>query len=183
MSCWEQASKVLLIVLPTLATNGRAVFDGAGFYLAADFGDTPQERFGRILTQIPYNVVRWYQDDLFSRKMGPLLIDQLSNKELGTISRHELIIMLIQQRPRDWSKQVHAYIASTKKNSYYLYDVYSTLRKEYQYGFASPVVLKDIEYLIRMAATKHATGSKEPGIKTIKKIKFAVGVIPPRSGA
>ncbi|HET7831410.1 MAG TPA: metallophosphoesterase [Gallionella sp.] len=180
LNCWEQASKVLFIVLPILAEKGHAVYDGAGFILAGDFGDTPQQRFTRILCEIPNNVVSWCQDDLFSRKMGPLLIDQLGNKEIGDISRHELILLLIHQRPRDWSKQVQRYIATNKKNSFYLFDVYQSLRTQYRYSFASPQTLREIEHLIRMAATKHVTGDKEPGVKAINKLIFKDDVIPPR---
>lgn len=181
LNCWEQISKVLFIVLPILAEKGHAVYDGAGFVLASDFGDTPQQRFIRILCDIPYNIVSWCRDDLFSRKMGPLLIDQLDNKEIGGISKHELILLLIYQRPRGWSKQVQHYIATNKKNSYYLFDVYKHLRSQYQYSFASPQTLRDIEHLIKMAATKHVTGDKEPGIKSINKVmKVNKDLIPPR---
>lgn len=180
LNCWEQASKVMFIVLPILAKEGRAVYDGTGFVLAGDFGDTPQRRFVRILCEIPNNVVSWFQDDLFSRKMGPLLIDQLNRKDISGISKHELILLLIHQRPRDWSKQVQRYIATHKKNSYYLFDVYQALRNQYQYSFASPQTLRDIEHLIKMTATKHVTGDKEPGIKSINKVKFSDDVIPHR---
>jgi len=180
MGCWEQASKILLIVLPTLAARGRAVYDGAGFLLSSDFGDTPQERFIEILTVIPSNIVSWCRDDLYSRKMGPLLIDQLTNKSLERIAKHELILLLIQQRPKNWGKCVHAYIVDNAKASYYLYDVYQHLRQEYQYGFVSPHGLKEIENLIKVAAAKHVTGKKAPGIETVKKVRFADDVIPPR---
>lgn len=181
LNCWEQASKVLFVVLPILAEKGQALFDGAGFVLADNFGDTPQQRFMQILCEIPRNVVSWCQDDLFSRKMGPLLIDQLGNKEIGGIIRHELILLLIQQRPRNWSKQVQHYIATNKQNSYYLFDVYKNLRTQYQYSYASPQTLRDIEFLIKMSATKHVTGDKEPGIKSINKVmKVNKDLIPPR---
>lgn len=181
LSCWEQVSKVLFVVLPILAEKGRAIYDGAGFVLNGDFGNSPKERFTRILCEIPYNVVVWCQDDLFSRKMGPLLSDQLGNKELGEICKHELILLLIYKRPRDWNKQVQRYIAENKKNSYYLYNVYMNLLNEYQYGFASPQTLRDIEFLIKMSATKHVTGDKEPGIKAINKVmKANKDLIPPR---
>jgi calcineurin-like phosphoesterase family protein len=180
MASWEQASKVLLVVLPVLAAEGHAVYDGSGFFLAHDFGSKPQERFRRILCEIPFNIVSWCQDDLYSRKMGPLLMDQLGNERLGTIARHELMMLLIHRKPRNWTKQVHAYIAESKKNSYYLYDTYQTLRFEYQCGFVSANALKEIEYLIKMAATKHLTGAKEPGAAAMKKIKFEGDVIPSR---
>ena len=63
----------------------------------------------------------------------------------------------------------------------HLYNVYKNLLAEYQYGFASPQVLRDIEHLIKMSATKHVTGDKEPGIKSINKVmKFNKDLIPPR---
>jgi len=181
LNCWVQASKVLFVVLPILAEKGHALYDGAGFVLTADFGDTPKERFTRILCEIPYNVVTWCQDDLYSRKMGPLLIDLLGSKEIDEISKHELILLLIYKRPRDWNKLVQRYIADNKKNSYYLFNVYKNLLAEYQYGFASPQTLRDIEHLIKMSATKHVTGDKEPGIKSINKVmQVNKDLIPPR---
>jgi len=181
MNCWEQASKVLFIVLPILAEKGHALFDGANFVLTDDFGDTPQQRYIRILGEIPYNVTAWCQDDLYSRKMGPLLIDMLGNKNIGGIIKHELILLLIYKRPRDWNKHVQRYIVDNKKNSYYLYNVYRNLLAEHQFGYASPQTLRDIEYLIKMAATKHATGDKDPGIKSINKVmKVNKDLIPPR---
>lgn len=179
-ACWEQASKILMIVIPALAVEGRARYDDASFFLVGDFGETPQERFVRILCEIPFNIVSWFKDDLFSRKMGPLLIDQLESPNLDRISRHELMVLLIHGKPKNWNKKVQRYIAENKRNSYYLYDIYRTLRHEYQYGFSSPQVLKDIEHLIKMAATKHLTGAKEPGVQAIKKVRWSDEVIPQR---
>lgn len=180
LNCWEQASKVLLVVLPILANEGYATYDGTGIFLSGDFGDTPQKRLQSILGQIPANVVSWCRDDLFSQKMGPLLIDQLSNDKISDISRHELMLLLIYQRPREWDKQVQRYIASNAKDSFYLFDVYLALRTQYRYSFASPHALREIEHLIMMTSTKHVTGKKEPGIKEISKVKFKESPIPPR---
>lgn len=181
LNCWEQASKVLLVVLPILAEKGYAKFDGTAFILVGDYDKvTPEQRLPVILGSIPNNVVSWCEDDLFSQKMGPLLIDQLRNKQISSISKHELILLLIHQRPRDWVKQVEWYIASIAKNSFYLFDVYRTLRAQYRYSFASPQTLRDVERLIKMTATKHVTGDKKPGVKAINKAKFTEDVIPPR---
>jgi len=169
LRCWEQISNVLLILLPLLAEKEYAVFDGVGFMLFGNFGDTPMDRLGRILTEIPTNIVNWCQNDLFSQKMGPLLIDQLDS-EVNELKRHELMLLLIEQRPREWKTQVQKYIKSVRKNSFYLFDVYRTLQSQYRYSYASSRTLKDIEYLIRMAAAKHLTGNKNPGIKLIKKM-------------
>lgn len=180
LRAWEQASKVLFVILPVLATEGRADFDGAAFLLSNDFSDDPQNRFLEILQEIPRNVVSWVKDDLFSQKMGPLLFDQASNSTISGISKHELMLMLIEQRPRDWGKQIQKYVASISKNSFYLFDIYRTLRAQYRYGYVSPAGLSEIEYLIKVAAAKHVTGDKDPGVKSIKKAKLLDDVIPKR---
>jgi hypothetical protein len=171
--CWELSSRVLFVLLPFLAYCGRAVSEGVIFLLSDTFADDPENRFNQILTSIPQNVVSWCKDDLFSQKLGPLLIDQML-KEEDPLKKHELVLLLIKQRPRGWYEQVHRYIASISKNSFYLVDVYSALRGQYRYSYASPLVLKEIEYLIKMAMAKHLTGHKMPGRKLTKKIHDSI---------
>lgn len=169
LNSWEQASKVLLVVLPLLAKEGFAEYDGTSIALRGDFGSTPTERAQNILDQIPVNIVTWCEEDLFSRKMGTLLSEQLSNKAVSDMSKHELILLLIRKRPQHWETHVKHYIVANERNSFYLFDINSALRTEYKYGFASPQTLLDIEHLIKMVATKHLTGEKAPGIKSIAK--------------
>ncbi|SER76252.1 Calcineurin-like phosphoesterase [Nitrosomonas sp. Nm51] len=184
LHCWEISSRVIFIILPLLAKEGHAIYDETRFVLSSDFGDTPEERFFNLLMAIPSIIVNWSKDDLFSKKMGPLLIDQLHNKEIDELSKHELILVLIKQRPRDWSKQIQDYITICGKNSFYLMDIYRHLRIQYRYGYAIPSTLKDIEYLIKMTLTKHITGNKNPGKVTIRKTfnknKFKNDIIPKR---
>ncbi len=178
LRCWEQATKVLLILLPFLAERGRATFEGGLFLLADDFGETPEERFNNILPVIPQNIISWSKDDLFSLKMGPLLIDQISREE-SDLKRHAIALLLINHRPRGWKLSVQKYITSITKNSFYLLDIYICLRTQYQYSFASSSSLNDIEYLIKMAAAKHTIGVNKPGVKLIRKVSNEV--IPPRA--
>lgn len=181
LKCWELITQILLVILPVLARDGRAEYDGNGFVVVGDLPDDPQQRFIRILCEIPSNIVSWFQDDLFSRKMGPLLMRQFESVEVGDLCKHELILLLIAKKPRDWSKHVQNYITSIQKNSYYLLDVYVNLRSDYRYCFASAHTLKDMEHLIKLAAAKHATGDKIPNLKTISKVaKANSGLIPPR---
>jgi hypothetical protein len=182
LKCWEQLTMVLLVILPILAEKGQAIFDGVAFVLDGNFGSTTKERLNGVLSEIPNNVVRWSKDDLHSQKMGPLLIDVFT-KETIDLRKHELALLLIYQRPRSWNEIIQDYITSIHKNSFYLYDVYRALRTQYRYSYASNATLKEIEHLIRMAITKHVTGTKEPGVKLIQKtIPKLIGdsVIPPR---
>jgi len=170
---WKQLSKVLLVLVPLLAERGHASLDGITFLLAGNFGDTPATRLRSILMQIPNNVVSLCKNDLFSQKMGPLLMEQFVS-EVDDIKKHELALLLIAQRPRGWEKTVRKYIEAATKNSFYLFNVMGNLHHQYEYSYATPRELKDIEYLIKMSAAKHSFGKKKPGIKAIKKISDSV---------
>ncbi len=170
---WKQLSQVLLVLVPLLADRGHATYDGIAFYLVGDAGDTPETRLRTILMHIPSNVVFWYKDDLFSQKMGPLLMEQFVS-EVDDIKKHELVLLFIEQRPRGWKVPVQKYIEATTKNSFYLYDVMKALRRQYEFSYAAPGELKNIEYLIKMSAAKHSFGTKKPGIKVIKKMSDSV---------
>jgi hypothetical protein len=155
---WEQILRVLVALTPLLAADKAATFDGANFLLLGDFGDTPEKRFNHILGELPNNVVTWFKDDLFSYKMGPLLIERL-NKEDKDLKKHNMLLLLIKQKPRNWVPQVQKYIESISKNSFYLMDVYARLCVEYKYSFASHDTLREIKFLIKMAAAKHLHGA------------------------
>ncbi|RDE51647.1 MAG: hypothetical protein DVS81_04500 [Candidatus Accumulibacter meliphilus] len=180
MRSWDQLSKIVLVIAPELAEAGHASYDNAKFFLVGDFGKNRNERLGAILSVIPYNIAAWHQDDLYSPKMGPLLFDQLDSPDLSSIARHELLVLLILQRPRNWSKHVENYIASVAKNAFYLNDVFELLRHEYRYGFALPDTLSEIERLIKMSLVKHLTGQKRPGVKSIAKTSFKKTLLPER---
>jgi predicted MPP superfamily phosphohydrolase len=180
LNCWVQATKVMFIVLPILAKEGYAAYDGMGFILGDGFGADIEERFTSVLKCIPSNVVSWGKEDLYSRKMAPLLIDHFNKPDIGELEKHELVLLMIDKRPRGWEKCVERYIANNAKNSYYLMDVYQALRVQYRLSFANAQTLKTIEFLIKMTATKHITGEKQPTEKSFKKVRLASDVIPTR---
>jgi predicted MPP superfamily phosphohydrolase len=170
---WEQVSNVLLALSPLLAQKGNAKFEGANFLLFGDFGQSFDDRIKKIIENIPYNVVSWYKNDIFSHKMGPLLFDAVANETQG-IRKHEMILLLINERPRDWKSQVEHYIASIPKSSFYLFDLVSSLCNQYCYSFASHNTLMEIEYLIKMGLAKHELGRNWPGLDSIRKISNSV---------
>lgn len=175
MHCWEQVTKVLITLLPLLISQGRATFGGYNFSLLGNFGNSPEERLHNILRAMPTNIVNWYEEDLFSQKMGPLLYDRLKN-ETNALTTHKMILMIINQRPREWRSKVQQYITSIKSDSFYLMDVYEHLRNLYSFGFATPQNLIDIKFLIKMAIAKHETGAKLPSLSTISGMKYDVKV-------
>ena len=169
MRSWEQVEKVLFAISPVLAFEGSAKFEGTNFTLSGDFGETPEERFNAVLINVPANVHGWYQDDLYSRKMGSLILDQF-NYENSAIINHNLHLLIISQRPRDWENYLRKYIATNSKNSFYLMDTYRALQSQYSYSFASYRTLETIKDLIKMTISKHQFGVNNPSKKHINKI-------------
>jgi hypothetical protein len=166
---WNQISKVLLALTPILAKRGEAQFEGQAFYLADGFGDTFEERVNGIIQANLTNVVGFFKNDIFSSKIGPLLFDHFK-KETDSNIKHQLALLFVFSRPREWKKQIEIYISSLNKNSFYLYDILNSLRAKYSYDFASPIELNEMSYLIKMCLAKHEFGSKKPGLHEIIKI-------------
>ncbi|MBQ21048.1 MAG: hypothetical protein CMD31_09860 [Flavobacteriales bacterium] len=178
MRSWMQVSKVLIAMSPILASRGYAAFEGQGFMLAGDWGETFEQRLNRVIQCIPTNIVGIFKNYLFSNKMGPLLYDNLKN-ETNPIRKHELVLFLIFERPNGWKEQIANYISTIHKNSFYLFDTFNALRSQYKYSFASNKELSEMEYLIKMGLAKHQKGIKSPGISAIRKISDKI--IPKRN--
>ena len=167
---WDQITKVLLILAPVLTEKGIVTLEGASFVLDyVDDESSREEKFNDIIQSLPANVVSWYKDDFFSKKMGSLLFKHI-NKETNKLKIHTLNLLIIHKRPKGWDSYIEKYILNENKNSYYLCDVYSTLRAEYQFSFASSTTLDALAKLIKMSAAKHDLGIKKPGAKTLGKI-------------
>ena len=166
---WEEISKVLLAMAPMLATKGEAAFEGAAFTLSGDFGNTFEERVNRIIQANPSNVVGYFKDDLFSSKLGPLLYEQFNNEKNAMI-KHQLALLLIFTRPREWKKHIEEYIVNIPKDSFYLYNSVNALRSKYRFDFLTDLEIKETSYLIKMGLAKNHFGDKKPAFNKIVKI-------------
>ncbi|MEC4749939.1 hypothetical protein [Methylomicrobium sp. Wu6] len=168
--CWEQIVKVMMVLMPLLAIEGEASFEGQGFLLCGNFGKDPFERMQRILLSLPHNAVFLVQDDLYSKKMGPLLLKQF-DQEINVLKKHIMAIIFINNRPNNWKTQIEQYISSIDKNSFYLFDIYQALRLQYRYSYSTKRDLDELEYLIKLSAAKHhKIGHLMPSKKHIKNI-------------
>jgi hypothetical protein len=166
---WEQIAKVLFALTPILASKGYAEFEGQSFELAGNFGDSFEEKVKRIIIANPTNIVGLFKDDIYSGKLGPLLYDNFKT-ETDPLKKHNLAMLFVFTRPREWKKYIEEYIIDISKNSFYLYDIVSTLRGHYRYDFASSTQLNEMSYLIKMGLAKHHFGDKKPGLDKIIKI-------------
>jgi predicted MPP superfamily phosphohydrolase len=166
---WEQVCNVMVALAPVLASQGQAAFEGQSFTLSSSFGALSPELEGAILRAVPINIIRWFGKDLFSNKMAPLLYDYINGAK-SELRRHEIALLLITERPKDWKKQVENYMVSISKNSFYLLNVYTHLKNEYEFGFISRQTHLEIEYLIKMGFAKHEFGDTKPGLDKIRKV-------------
>ncbi|MFI0427725.1 MAG: DUF4062 domain-containing protein [Flavobacterium sp.] len=163
IQAWNEINKLLIILHPLLADKGNVAFEGAKFELNEDdfnFDDPIQKRLA-VLLAVPTNVVKFFKDDLFSSKMGPLLIDKAIS-ETNTLLKHEIMILLIAERPNNWYKTVDDYIVSLDKNSFFLSDVLITLNFNKNYKATEQSESRLIELLAQKCRAKHIFQKNNP---------------------
>lgn len=118
------------------------------------------------------NVVGYFKDDIYSSKLAPLLYEYFNN-ETNSNKKHQIALLLIFTRPRDWKKHIENYIIALQKNSFYLFDTYNNLQAKHRFDFLTEEELREVTYLIKMCFAKHEFGSKKPGLHEISKIRIS----------
>ncbi|BBA70049.1 metallophosphoesterase [Geobacter sulfurreducens] len=176
MNCWLRVCQILVVVSPVLAMNKSAVFEGMGFCLDKSFDDKQdKERWQSIMTVIPDNVVNWFQEDIFSKKLGALLGDYATTQR-GKLGELFIMLIMAKQRPPGWEKEIEQFIVREKKNSFYLFRVYDTLYGQYRASFTTERTRQQLRKLAAMSIAKHKTGSKHPNMKLVEKAAKAMGL-------
>jgi hypothetical protein len=166
---WLQLSKVLFALAPVLAAKGNAFFEGAGFRLGGDFGNTFEERLRNVLFVNLTNVVGMFKDDIYSGKIGPLLYDRFE-KESNPLIKQQLALLIIFGRPREWRQQIDKYIVALPKDSFFLYEIVNVLRAQYRFAFVNENELREIGFVIKKGLAKHEFGAKKHWIDKISSI-------------
>jgi len=171
MQGWNEINKLLIVLSPLLADRGNVAFEGAKFYLVEDdfkINDPAQKRLA-VLTAVPTNVVRYFKDDLFSQKMGPLLIDTALN-ETNTLLKHELMLLIIAERPKKWRDIIDNYIVSLDKNSFFLSDVLQVINYNVNYKATEIKDIKVLKILAKKCRAKHIFKKNNPDIGLINRL-------------
>jgi len=168
---WNEINKLLIILSPLLADKGNIAFEGASFYLnEEDFNiDDPAQKRLAVLLSVPTNVVKIFKDDLFSSKMGPLLISKAENQS-NSLLKHELMILIIAERPVGWNKLIDKYIVRLDKNSFFLSDVLEALKFNINYSATENSDKKILEILAGKCRAKHIFKKDNPDLGLIKRL-------------
>lgn len=169
---WNEINKMLIVLSPILADKGKIAFQGASFFLNEDdFNITdPKEKRLAVLLAIPSNIVKLFKDDLFSNKMAPLICDKAVN-ETNSLIKHELMILILAERPKNWNKLIDNYIISLDKNSFFLSDVLLTLEFQYNYKTTEIDQRRIIDLLMQKCRAKHIFKSNNPDLGLINRLR------------
>lgn len=168
-TAWKELMRALYLIAPILAKNGFGGVGGARFKLSGDFPQEYNECLKSIIIAMPFNLHIWFKDDLYSDKLR-LLFREYRPKEDELTIRHILALMESNVRPDGWKTSILEYISQLNKNSFYLGNLYTTLRLNYSTNYMTSAELRDTEYLIKACWAKHKTGSPKPGIDTVSKV-------------
>jgi hypothetical protein len=135
--------------------------------------DTPLKRWTAIMNAVADNVFAWYNQDIFSKKLGALFANyvQAHPGELGELL---LLLVMVKQRPPNWEREVENFILRENKNSFALCRVYACLLREYTVGFCSERARHQQRRLAGTALAKHDTGAKHPNTKLIERAVKAI---------
>lgn len=172
IQAWNEISKLLIALSPLLADRGSIAFQGAYFILDEEgFRFTnPIEKRKAVLLAVPTNVVKIFKDDLFSSKMGPLIISK-ANNEANSLLKHELMLLIIAERPRGWRNVIDSYVINLDRDSYFLSGVLTALEFNKNYNAINVKDRKILSLLAKKCIAKHKFKKDNPGLGLIKKIK------------
>lgn len=153
---WFDTIRVIYLMVPALAYEGFANYDGFGLRLSESFNsykDDPNRLIIAIIAAIPLNLMKWYKDNIYSAKLSQLIFDQIEN-EKNVVIKHLLICMIIHEQPSGWDDIVRRYLTDIDKNSYYFGNTLDTLKMMYANGIMSESNVARTKNLIMLSYTK-----------------------------
>lgn len=177
---WEILMRVLFCISPLMAKTGFAGMGGANFKLADTFPKDYAECLKHIIISMPFNIVTWYKNDFYSDKLIPLLTKEYLYTHKSDLIRHLVALIVCDARPKNFKSILNQYIKTIDKNTYYLGNLYTTLRHNYQFDFMKNYELEQTSDLIKACFVKHKTGALLPGVDKLNQFDRLHGELPNR---
>lgn len=117
---WEVMSLIIYLVSKVFAKQGFILLQDYGLRLSDDFDKyTEEEKVVRIIVTIPFNLMMFFKEDIYSAKLGKLFITHFEN-ESDRVKKHLLASLLVTKCPDGWNEAIQKYIAIIGPNSYYM---------------------------------------------------------------
>ncbi len=155
-NAWYDTIRVIYLMAPALAKNGVAKYEGFGLKLVEDFNDQkddPNRLLVNVIANIPYNLVLWYKDNIYSSKLAQLIFDQIESTK-NTVIKHLLICIVIYEQPDGWSEIVRKYMSELDKHSFYYGNTLDTLKSIYANCIMSDANILKTKEMILLGYTK-----------------------------
>lgn len=134
---WVSLTKVLLLLSNALAQTGQGRMGGAKFALVGEFPKEPEQRYLSVVTSLPFNVILWYRNDVYSAKRTGVYKDSMALVDTDELRCHLSALLIAVSRPTGWQEIIEKYINSVGRNSFYLADIHSMLSYSYQIEYMS----------------------------------------------
>lgn len=160
---------IVFLLSGALAKNGYCGYGGQGFRLDGDFGKEFEVRLKQIIINIPYNITRWFKDDIFSDSLTVLFEERMISHP-NSMARHLLALIISMECAPNFKSRMLKYIGGIGKKSFYLADLFSGLRTNYQYEYLTPSEQNNTAYLIKVCYSKHISGGTVPGVDAVNKV-------------
>jgi hypothetical protein len=157
---WEQMSKVFYCISPTLAKDGSACFDGINVVLSDEFKKIEEDKLLCIYLANPNNVVEYFKDELSSKKIGPLIFQNIY-KNRSQLQILLILHFLINERPVGWNKVLYEFMNLSHRNSFFLGSLFKGINHQLALGFTSREDEAKLNLLKSIVRAKYRTSSKK----------------------
>lgn len=178
---WLSLMKVVYLMAPALAKDGYAGYDDFSLKLDDSYDDYKNDinrMLIEVISAIPYNIITWYKDNIYSAKLADLFYDKI-NTEINPVIKHILVTLIIFEMPAHWENVVKNYLNDSGRSSYYFADTLSSLKMMYAKGVMSESNVAKVRNLILLAYTKML--SKEGKLSQDRVKNINKSVLPERS--
>ncbi|MBQ2882336.1 MAG: metallophosphoesterase [Alphaproteobacteria bacterium] len=173
---WLNTIRVVYLMVPALAMDGKAGYDDFRLHLDDTFNKESVDKkrlLIDVMSAIPYNIIMWYKDNIYSSKLADLLYEKIEN-ETNLVIKHVLVNLIVYEQPEHWENVVRRYLEKIDKRSFYFGDTLSSLRMMYSKGAMSSVNLAKTKNLIFLAYTKLASSNNKMNPSMIRDIKPSI---------
>ena len=169
---WLEIVRVIYLMAPALAKDGVAGYDGFSLQLDETFNFenvSDDQRLIAVIAAIPWNIVMWYKDDIYSTKLASMIYSKIANP-INPIVRHLLIGISIIEQPDHWSDVVRKYLTDTDRNSFYFGDTLDMLSYKWKFGAMSEMNAGYTKKLLLAGVAKLYSGSNRFELGNAKRI-------------
>lgn len=125
----------------------------------------------QIIVTIPYNLMLMFKEDMYSRKLSPVYIEQLKI-EKDKAQKHLLAALIVYKQPEGWEPAIREYINGIGKDSYYLGTITELMADVYYMGDLEASDRGRMSSLIKAALYKADHGSLPPSLGAVKNVRL-----------